>query len=396
MNGSESTKDKHIRFAEIYNDIKTYPFLEDVARELKRSSKTVTNYAAIMRNRLRAGENVPALIDRYTAYVERDTVDPAIVEAMDHFGSKMIPKSLWIKDQKYSMQLAPMKAGSPEEFLDQVREALQSVPAAPEIIASMITDPEMMVVYPLFDAHLGMRAHKGASGEEMNLEIGSNRIKAAMSSVMAGAPNAYRGVIINGGDFTHQTDDRNVTRRSNHQLDVDGRNYFTVFEAISVISSCIEMALVKHEVVEYYSVPGNHDPQNWETILIGLHYRYRDNPRVKIYMNFEAPGSSEFSVVEHGEVAIFIHHGDKRTPKDLAMFCAAEFPDVWGRTRYRIVMTGHLHHIKADEFPGIYWMQMPALTVRDQHASGGYKSHSAVMAIGFNMKSERTRNLLLL
>lgn len=325
--------------------------------------------------------------DRLARAEKHVDTDPAIREAMDHFGVEMQPDMLWIKDQKYSMKLKPKQADE-VDFLERVKQAFMNIPAAPTVKRTGPIDTETMNVFPLFDAHLGMRAHAGVSGEEMDLERGAQRILDGLAGLMGSAPAAYKAVIINGGDFTHQTDDKNQTRRSGHILDVDGRNWFTTQEAIRVITASIEMALQTHEVVEYYSVPGNHDPQNWETILSGLLIRYADNPRVTIYNNFERHDSSEFSVIEHGEVAIFIHHGDKRTPKDLAMFCAAEFPEIWGRTRFRIVMTGHLHHIKVDEFPGIYWMQMPALAVRDQHAAGGYKSHSLIMCITFDRESE--------
>lgn len=314
--------------------------------------------------------------------------DPSVTAAMNHFGAEMVPSTLWIKDQKYSMQLRP-KDTEEIDFLDRVKQAFHNIPAAPQVVrTTKNVDVETMNVFPLFDVHLGMRAHATVSGEEMDLERGAERILKGLSDLLGSAPKAYKAVIVNGGDFTHQTDDKNQTRRSGHVLDVDGRNWFTTQEAIRVITASVEMALQTHEVVEYYSVPGNHDPQNWETILSGLMIRYDGNHRVKIYNNFERHDSSEFSVVEHGEVAIFIHHGDKRTPKDLAMFCAAEFPEVWGRTRFRLVMTGHLHHIKVDEFPGIYWMQMPALAVRDQHAAGGYKSHSLIMCLTFDRESE--------
>lgn len=325
--------------------------------------------------------------DRLERASKHAEVDPAVQMAMDHFGAEMVPSDLWIKNDKYSMKLRPKQVDE-VDFLTRVTEAFQDLPAAMEIKRTTpVVDPETMVVYPLFDAHLGLRAHEAISGEEMDLKLGAERITGAMTSVMKGSPDAYKAVIINGGDFTHQTDDKNQTRKSGHILDVDGRNVITALEALEVISTCIEMALTKHEIVEYYSVPGNHDPQNWETILIGLRERYRTNSRVKIDFRLD-----EFSVVEHGEVAIFIHHGDKRTPKDLAMFCAAKFPEIWGRTRYRIVMTGHLHHIKVDEFPGIIWMQMPALTVADHYAAtGGYLSHSSMMALAFDRVSECSR-----
>lgn len=315
--------------------------------------------------------------------------DPAIQLAMDNLGTDHEPDILWIKTNDYSMQLRPKRAE--QNLIEQLVDALQDVEVAELVDPPTHELSDEMVVYPLFDVHHGLLAHAEVSGEDTNLELSKKRVLSGLSRVMAGAPNAARAVIINGGDFTHQTDDTNKTRRSGHVLDVAGRNVITVVEAIEIIASAIEMALTKHQLVEYFSVPGNHDPQNWEMILIGLRERYRTNPRVNIDVTW-----NEFSVLEHGEVAIFIHHGDKRTPKDLAMFCAAEFPDVWGRTRYRMLLTGHLHHQKLEEFPGVIWMQMPAVAVRDAHAAGGYKSHSMLMALTFDRESEVARNTLRL
>lgn len=325
--------------------------------------------------------------DRLSRAEKHADTDPAVKDAMAAFGTDLVPSQVWFKNKHFSVQVKP-KTGDQIDFIERIRLAFQDIPTAPMVQLTTSVDCDVMNVFPLFDAHLGMRAHAGASGEEMDLERGVERILGGLTNLMGSAPAAHKAVIINGGDFTHQTDDKNQTRRSGHILDVDGRNWFTTQEALRVITASIELALQTHELVEYYSVPGNHDPQNWETILSGLLIRYADNPRVRIYNNFAQPDSSEFSVVEHGEVAIFIHHGDKRTPKDLAMFCAAEFPEVWGRTRFRTVMTGHLNHLKVDEFPGIYWMQMPALAVRDHHAAGGYKSHSIIMCLTFDRESE--------
>lgn len=308
--------------------------------------------------------------------------DPAVQQAMDTFGTDLEPSLVWLKNKEYSVQLKP-KAAEEKNFLDQVVEAFKDIPAAPSIPEPEETLEDQMVVYPLFDVHHGMRAHAAISGEEMDLEISKKRILTGLAKVMAGSPNARRAVIINGGDFTHQTDDNNKTRRGGHVLDVAGRNLITVLEAVEIIAAGIEMALTKHQIVEYYSVPGNHDPQNWETILIGLSNRYRDHPRVKIDETW-----NEFSVIEHGQVAIFVHHGDKRTPKDLAMFCMAEFRDVFGRTNYNLLLTGHLHHQKLEEFPGMIWQQIPAVAARDHHSAGGYKSHSLITAMFFDTEGD--------
>lgn len=311
-------------------------------------------------------------------------VDPAVKEAMGAFDLKTVPSQIWFKNKEFSVQMRP-DVGEEESFQDRLAKLFENLPAAMPIQPPQSTNDELMAVYPLFDVHLGLRAHEVISGANWDLDIAKREILASMSEVIGKTPAARRAVIINGGDFTHQTDDTNMTRRSGNILDVSARNSVTVEAALKVICTLIEMALSKHELIEYYSVPGNHDPQNWETIQFALRERYRDNPRVRIDVRWD-----EFSVVEHGEVALFIHHGDKRTPKDMAMSVAAKFADVWGRTSYRMLLTGHLHHISQDEFPGIIWQQLSSPAARDHHASSnGYISYRILNSFVFDKRSKR-------
>lgn len=311
-------------------------------------------------------------------------VDPAVATAMAHFGIETVPSTVWIKDNNYSVQVRTA-AVDEVSFADHLAEVLTGLPKAMTIPKPKKVISDLMAVYPLFDLHLGLRAHADISGTNVDLDSAKTEILEIMAEVIERTPNAKRGVIVNGGDFTHQTDDRNMTRRSGNILDVSARNSKTVDAAIEVLCTLIEMALRKHEVVEYYSVPGNHDPQNWETIQFALRERYRSNPRVLINIRWD-----EFSVVEHGEVALFIHHGDKRTPKDISMFCAAAFRETWGRTTYRMLLTGHLHHLKEDEFPGIIWRQLSAGSARDHHAaSHGYLSHRIITSMVFDLRSKK-------
>lgn len=337
-----------------------------IARQLERNESSIRERLASARRKM-----------------ETDT-DPAIAEAMKDLGIATVPRQIWFKTDKYSIQVRP-DAAAEEDFAARLAGLFSGLPAAMPVPAPKATLGDMMAVYPLFDLHLGLRAHAAVSGTEVDLTSAKKEILEVMAEVMERTPNAGRGIIINGGDFTHQTDDRNMTRRSGHILDVAARNAQTVDAAIEVLCTLIEGALRKHEVVEYYSVPGNHDPQNWETIQLVLRERYRDNPRVKIDVRW-----NEFSVIEHGAVALFIHHGDKRTPKDISMFCAAQFAETWGRTSYRMLLTGHLHHLKEDEFPGIIWRQLSAGSARDHHAaSHGYLSHRILTSMVFDRRSKK-------
>lgn len=336
----------------------------------------------------KARRTVRDLLARARSHVgETEARDPAIQGAMDAFGLVTEPSLVWFKDGKYSAAV-PTK-GADEMSPKDIVEMFHNIPTASPPAFVPETDPDELVVYPLFDAHIGMKAHSTISGEDYDLEIAKTRILDGLVRVMVAAPNSYRAVFAIGGDLTHQTDDKNMTRKSGHILDVACRNIFAVEAAIDILDTTIQIALTKHERIEIYSVPGNHDEQNWETILIGMRERYRDHEDVLIHINWEADTtSSEFTVIEHGRVAIFLHHGDKRTPKDLGMFLAHEFRDVWGRCDYCVLLTGHLHHLEVKEFPGFYWMQLPSICPRDKHAAGGYGSRPAMYALVFDRESE--------
>lgn len=324
---------------------------------------------------------------------ELQDVDPAIREAMEEFGLQIEPDTIWIKNKKFSARVSKAKGGDHEAFIKKVQDAFADLPPAPQIEALPLDrEADLMVTIPLFDVHFGLRAHAEISGEEVTLRSSVERFKRGVSAVIAAAPAAERCAIIIGGDLTHQTDNMNRTRRSGHILDVDGRNEITVDESIEAVAAAIEMALQKFLKVEVYGVPGNHDPQNYHTIMVALRERYRTHNRVMVQVRLD-----EFSVVEHGEVALYVHHGDKRTPKDLAMACAAKFPEVWGRTRYRVLLTGHLHHEKMEEFAGIIWRQMPAITPPDHHAAaGGYQSHSMFYSVTYDQKCKRAESSVML
>jgi predicted phosphodiesterase len=338
--------------------------IADIARKLNRDESSI-------RERLKRAK-------------KKMNMDPAVKEAMSEMGISTVPKTVWFKNDKYSIQVYPEDIGK-TTLAETLEDTLSNLPSAMVIPKPKRTIEDLMAVYPLFDLHIGLRAHEEVSGTNVDLDSAKKAIIEAMAEVIDRTPNARRGVIINGGDFTHQTDDSNMTRRSGHILDVSARNAQTVEAALEVICTLIEMALRKHQIVEYYSVPGNHDPQNWETLQFALRERYRKNSRVIINVRWD-----EFSIIEHGQVALFIHHGDKRKPKDIAMFCAAAFKEVWGRTNYRMLLTGHLHHMREDEMPGIIWKQLSAATARDHYAaSHGYFSYRIINSMVFDLRSKK-------
>jgi hypothetical protein len=78
MNGREfmSVIASEDRFVTVYNDTENYPNLTDVALELGISYQTVRNRSALLRARLRRGEDVPVLISRVVQAKEKDPEAP--------------------------------------------------------------------------------------------------------------------------------------------------------------------------------------------------------------------------------------------------------------------------------------------------------------------------------
>lgn len=324
---------------------------------------------------------------QYERAVSREETDPGTQTAMAATGVDLIPHSYWKKTKDYSVYVQVPKQQVEDNFLDRLRAAFEGLPAAPRIPLVRNTNQDLMTVYPIFDFHYGLRATKDISGEDYSCEIAAQRLIGGISECMATCPDSYRGVIINGGDFTHADDDENVTPANKHVLDVDCRNYDTIDGAIEVISAAIELALSKHKVVEYYSVPGNHDPKNWVSIMFALAERYRNNPRVMIEKS-----PIEFSIIQHGESLLVIHHGHKRDVKEIIMWFAAAHKDIWSRTEYRMIWTGHKHGWEAKDFPGMTWEQMRAVTAKDHYAaSAPYASKAELQAVTFDLKGERNR-----
>ena len=79
---------------------------------------------------------------------------------------------------------------------------------------------------------------------------------------------------------------------------------------------------------------------------------------------------------KHGETALFFHHGHLTKPNGLPGIFAAQFPRVWGMTKYRYGHCGHMHHrIRNDEKEdqGVSITQHRTLASKDAYASrSGY------------------------
>jgi hypothetical protein len=270
--------------------------------------------------------------------------------------------------------------GDTENIIDRLRDAFEGITPAVIIPAPEYSNADLLSVYPIPDAHVGLQSWGKETGEDYDTEKATDRIKSWVAQCVASAPPSETAIILGVGDLTHADDQTNQTPRSKHQLDVDTRHFKTLDMTIAAMAAAIETAATKHRRVIVRILPGNHDTTTYMAVLFALAERYRDNARIEVQ---KIPG--EFFAHQFGKVLIAAHHGDKAKAERLVLFMADQFPAMWGETRHRFLYTGHLHHLKSQDIGGVQHEQLRAITARDAYAvAHGYTARAQMQTITFH------------
>lgn len=326
------------------------------------------------------GEAKSGVSRKYHAALKYLETDSAITGAMASVGMSDVGSlhSGWIKSDNASMYFQ-MPKGSSANISDVVRDAFENIPSCPDLPVPEILSNGLLTVYPLFDCHIGMRAWAGETGEAYNNDIAESRIVNGIGQCISSAPASEQAIILIGGDLLHANDQTAMTA-SGHILDTDGQFHEALGCAIRTMAASIEMAASKHKKVVVSVIRGNHDRDSYLAVMYALSERYHNNHNVEVQKY-----SGDFFAMEWGKVMLVSHHGDKAKAERLVMHMADEWPEMWGRTRYRHYFTGHMHHAKVIDIGGVQVEQFRAITPRDSYsASHGYASRSDMQAITYH------------
>lgn len=303
--------------------------------------------------------------------------DPAAVGAATAAGSNSLPHSFWKKTDDYSVYYKVPQEDSQADLIDRVSEAFKDIPAYEAVPVDAVAS-DLLTVYPLMDAHFGMYAWSDETGgDDYDLDHAENDVKSAFGSLDLLTPRSGSALLILGGDTLHANDSRNETPKSKHKLDVDGRNFKVIDTAIRCISWIIEHLAYRHDKVTVRVLAGNHDPDAHHILTFALAERYRDISRIVIDKS-----PMDLLMFRHGTCLIAAHHGDKSPPQRLAMMIA-DVCSYWSEVRHRHILTGHIHHESAKDFPGIKWESLRAFCPPDAYGSG-FAPRRALQAMVFS------------
>ena len=279
-----------------------------------------------------------------------------------------------------------VKTTASAENAEKVREAFveamkDELPRFEAIRKNVITEAALLNVFVYGDPHIGMRAWAEETGENHDLTLAEGLFTAAHEDLVKRAPAASTAIILNLGDYYHADDGRNITLRSGHNLDVDGRYQKVRKVGFKILRRMIDMTLERHDQVIVWNIPGNHDDFSAIDLSLWLEIAYEKEPRVQVDTN-----PSKFYFYRHGKTMLAATHGDTVKPDQMLGVMASDKAEMWGLTSFRYAHIGHVHSKSLKDLPGVSVETHRVLQPSDLWAySKGYRSQRDATCITYHM-----------
>lgn len=281
------------------------------------------------------------------------------------------PKIQWVKTSKNAQEQA--------EALESIIEGIKDkLPLSERVIAPKQVNSDLLTCYPVGDHHMGCLAWgEETGGDNYDTEISEKVLCDAMQYLVDQAPASEEAAILLLGDFLHFNNSKQETVKGGHVLDSDSRFQKVVRAAIRAIRYQVRAALEKHQTVRLIIELGNHDADIMAVLMEAMYAHFDDEPRVIVDRS-----PRNVHVFEWGLNLIGTHHGDKIKLDKIPLVIATDWPEMWGRTKYRVIHTGHVHHDHIKEHAGLTTETHRILAPKDEYAaSGGWRSRQSMKSI---------------
>lgn len=270
------------------------------------------------------------------------------------------PAGQWVKSTADQQRQAEIQQAAIEAMCEEIPR-LRAIAGPKES-----TNTNLCNCYIITDYHLSMLSHREETGADWDLKIASKTLLDWFAQSIAQAPNAEVGVFAQLSDLLHADGLEPLTPASKHVLDVDTRFYKVVRTVILLLRQIIDMLLSKHKKLHIVMADANHDPVSQIWLREWLAVLYENEPRITVDRS-----PSPYNAYEFGKVVLFFHHGHKRKVTNVSEVFAAQFREMFGRTKYAYAHTGHLHSIDVKENNLMIVEQHRTLAAPDAYSARG-------------------------
>lgn len=229
----------------------------------------------------------------------------------------------------------------------------------------------LLASYWFGDPHFGLGSSSEDGGDDTDIDEADRLTRAAIDNMVSRAPQTGRAILGFIGDNLHANDGSALTPGHKNPLDVDVRGFGAAFLSCTrAICYAISRALEKHDQIEVWIIPGNHDPDAAFAIAVAVSMFFDNNPRVTVRLSRDYLWWTTF-----GKNLIAAHHGDKIKPMELHGVLSNDCQSVWGDCEFRYVFRGHIHHDTVIEYQRTRMESLRTLAKSDAwHRGQGYRS----------------------
>lgn len=248
-----------------------------------------------------------------------------------------------------------------------------------------------MLMWPLFDMHMGMLAWERETGNDYDTKIARHLQVSAGKILFESFGPVKKVVLLVGGDNQTADNRSSTTEKSVNHLDTDSRYPKMAWCTYETIVSCVEMAEHVSDEVSVIVLSGNHDYHAAIHLTITLHAHFRNSEKVTINIS---PEKHRF--FRWGSNVFMASHGD--TPnKRIATYALQQIirRDMSrdGKINHIRVLLGHLHKKEtiapaglSDE-DGVFIQRFPTLAAQEAYSiEGAYTSCRATEAVLWHHK----------
>ena len=261
---------------------------------------------------------------------------------------------------------------------DVAFEALKSVADGlkpRKVIKCQTNLGDLLYVPTQFDSHIGKLAWAPETGDDYDIRIAEDLYdKATAFGVKRAQITGKIGRILLpvGSDLFHVNSQENETAKGTRQS-VDGRLPKIFRVAYNAVIRQVEQ-FGHIAPVDVVPVHGNHDPQMMMACMEVLAAWFRNTPHINVITTLK----KRYAYM-YGDVFIGVCHGDGVGMDKLGTVFSTEFPEMWGRAKYRIIFIGHWHkkkemrYVSADTYGNYIVHVCPSLSYTDDwHYEHGF------------------------
>lgn len=312
----------------------------------------------------------------------------------DHDMTNIVPEGFAIKghstmyDAEGKVKLQWVKTCQAQEDLEAAMHAAMQgfaaeIPRVESVVEAVAKSYNKDIInqYTITDYHMGMLCwSEETRGDDWDLDIAEDLIIKWFAASINAAPDSEKCIFAQLGDFLHWDGLEAVTPASGNVLDADTRFQKLVRVAIRTIRRIVAMLLEKHSEVHIIMADANHDPASGIWLREWLYAHYDNEPRVTVDNSADT-----YYCYEFGLNSLFYHHGHKKRGAALDDVLVAKFREVFGRTKFSVCHTGHLHNKEVVSTNLMKIEQHETLASADAYASrGGWVSDRSAQVITYH------------